>query len=236
MPRPKNEQRLGWRRATRESLRSLLRSRRRSARLRSGRSDGREAHGRASSETGTGVGPDYARAGTMTFVPGTMTYVELLTLLIALLGVVVGFVSLRRTTRLQERTTELQERMTKAEEAQARLAERQLSLIEEEAQRTRTADVQARIEQKNNGHRFVIENYGPAIATGVQVAVEPVNGSHSPFPPSQMQNLSIERLTAGDSRSLIMALSHQSGTAFHVEITWTNQDGSPGARTRQVSL
>lgn len=165
----------------------------------------------------------------MTFVPGTMTFVDLLTLLIALLAVVVAFLSFFRTIRLQER-------MTKAEEAQGRLAERQLSLIDEDTQRTRKADVQARIEPKNNGHRFVIENYGPASATGVQVAVEPVNGSHSPFPPIEAPKLSMDLLTAGDTRSLIMVLSHQSGTAFHVEMTWTNEDGSPGQRTQQVSL
>lgn len=76
-----------------------------------------------------------------------MTYVELLTLLMALLGVVVGFVSLRRTSTLQER-------VTKAEETQARLAERQLASLDEEAQRTRKADVRARIEPVGNGHRF----------------------------------------------------------------------------------
>ena len=160
---------------------------------------------------------------------GELKYVEVLTLLIALLSVVVAFVSLLRTTRLQER-------MAKAEEAQGRLAERQLAALEEEAQQTRKADVRARLEPKGNGHHFVIENYGPADATGIQAAVEPISGRFSPIPPSEMRQFPIDRLPAGESRRLVAALTMGTGSAFHVALSWTNEDGSPGQRKQQVSV
>lgn len=158
-----------------------------------------------------------------------MTYVEVLTLLIALLSVVVAFVSLWRTTRLQER-------MTKAEEAQGRLAERQLAGLDEEAQQADKADVRVRFQPSGNAHRFVIENHGPADATGVQMSVVPVRGQHSPIPRSETEKLPINLLSAGDSQSLMAALTMGTGGTFDVTLLWTNADGSPGQRKQQVSI
>jgi hypothetical protein len=127
--------------------------------------------------------------------------------------------------------------MAKAEEAQGRLAERQLTSIEEEAKRTGLADVRALIEPRGKIHRLVIENYGPAAATNVRAQVEPINGTYSPIPQSELTTkLPIEVLAPGETQSLIMALTVGSGTVFRVGLTWTNADGSAGQRQQQVSV
>ena len=126
--------------------------------------------------------------------------------------------------------------MTRAEEAQGRLAERQLAALDKDVERAGKADVRVRLQPSGNAHRFVIENYGPADATGVQMSVVPARGQHSPIPRSEMEKLPIDLLSAGDSQSLMVALTMATGGMFDVTLLWMNADSSPGQRKQQVSV
>jgi hypothetical protein len=155
-------------------------------------------------------------------------------------GLVVSIISLRRSSANEAQSRRLQEKQEELAELQLKLHRDEVEKMEQSSTSSasnRRADVRVSLEGSAKRARFVIRNWGYAAAKDINFDVTPVEGRSSPLVNGDADvKLPIPRLAPGGDCSLIAALSFDTGVAFDVSWTWTEEDGSQRQQSSRVSL
>ena len=172
---------------------------------------------------------------------------EVLTVIAAAAGVlvaagslVVSILSFRSSASTRVRTQSLQEKQEELADLQLKLHKAEMERLETEGSAVRiaqSADIRVSLEGTAASAHFVIRNWGYGAATNVNVEVIPLKGNSSPLVKGDAdEKLPIPRLAPGSDCSLIAALSFDTGVAFDVSWTWSDEDGTQRAQSSRVSL
>lgn len=155
-------------------------------------------------------------------------------------GLVVSIMSLRRSIANEAQSRRLQEKQEELTELQLKLHREEVGKIEQSSTGSasdRQADVRVSLEGSTKRARFVIRNWGYAAANDINLDVTPVEGNSSPLVNGDSEvKLPIPRLAPGGDCSLVAAISFDTGVAFDVSWTWTEEDGSQRQQSSRVSL
>lgn len=155
-------------------------------------------------------------------------------------GLVVSIISLRRSSANEVQSRRLQEKQEELTELQLKLHRDEVEKIEQSSTTSvsdRKADVRVSLEGSAKRAKFVIRNWGYGAAKNINLEVMPVGGGSSPLVNGDADvKLPIPRLAPGGDCSLIAAISFDTGVAFDVSWTWTDEDGSQRQQSSRVSL
>ena len=160
--------------------------------------------------------------------------------LIAAGGLVVSIISLRRSSATEAQTLRLQEKQEELADLQLKLHQAEVENLEESTsvgEKRRSADIRVTLEGTARSSRLVIRNWGYGAAKDVNLGVKPLKGNSSPLVKGDAdEKLPIPRLAPGSDCSLIAALSNDTGSAFDINWSWLDEDGTSRKESSRISL
>ncbi len=152
-------------------------------------------------------------------------------------GLVVSIVSLRRSSANEAQSRRLQEKQEELTELQLKLHRDEVEQSRASSVSDRPSDVRVSLEGSTKIARFVIRNWGYSAAKDIDLEVTPLEGRASPLVNGDADvKLPVPRLAPGSDCSLIAALSSDTGIAFDVSWTWTEEDGYQKQESSRISL
>lgn len=160
--------------------------------------------------------------------------------LIAAGGLIVSIISLRRSSATESQTLRLQEKQEELTDLQLKLHQSEVKNLEESTsvgEKRRSADIRVTLEGTARNSRFVIRNWGYGAAKDINLEVKPLRGNLSPLVKGDAdEKLPIPQLAPGSDFSLLAALSFDTGSAFDVNWSWLDEDGTQRKESSRISL
>lgn len=159
-----------------------------------------------------------------------MNLFELITTFISVLALIISVISMTRTRRNSKKLIEL-------EEIHAELSKKQIAQIELLEKEKKASSLNVQFEGSGDPKKLVISNSGPSSATNIRLCLTEDNNHNPLISGDYEEKLTYKLLHPGEQYHFLATFPISvSQRVYHVNLKWTNEDGSQTNRDYNVSL